>query len=211
MGFLLLFGILVMGYGLLVAKRMTALARSFRWQSLFLALFTFASARREGGIDLYIVAALILIIKVVLIPYFLFKIIKKINVGDNMGLFINPQLSVVFGLVFTYASWMFCRNFIPSGDPLQALSVTASFTLVFIGMFIMISRMKALTQTIGLLVIENGLFLLASSIAGGMPFFVEIAIFFDVFISVIILNIFMQRINKLFTHIDVHKLTQLRG
>ena len=75
----------------------------------------------------------------------------------------------------------------------------------------MISRMKAISQIIGLLVMENGLFLIASSISGGMPFFVEIAIFFDIFLCVIILEIFVYKINKLFTHIDVDKLTQLRG
>jgi len=58
---------------------------------------------------------------------------------------------------------------------------------------------------------ENGIFLFASAVTGGMPFFVEIAIFLDVFISVLIMGIFVYRINKLFTHIDVNKLSQLKG
>jgi hydrogenase-4 component E len=79
-----------------------------------------------------------------------------------------------------------------------------------IGLFIMIFRMKALSQVIGFLVMENGLFLVASAVSGGMPFFVEIAIFMDVFVSVVIFGIFIYRINKLFTHIDVSKLNTLR-
>jgi hydrogenase-4 component E len=75
----------------------------------------------------------------------------------------------------------------------------------------MIFRMKALAQVIGLLVMENGLFLAAAGVSGGMPFFVEIAIFFDVFLCVIILGMFIYRINSLFTHIDVDKLTKLKG
>jgi hydrogenase-4 component E len=75
----------------------------------------------------------------------------------------------------------------------------------------MIFHRKALTQIIGLLVMENGLFLAASAVSGGMPFFVEIAIFFDVFVCVIILGVFVYKINSLFTHIDVNKLTQLKG
>jgi len=75
----------------------------------------------------------------------------------------------------------------------------------------MMSRMSALAQIIGLLVMENGLFMLASTVSGGMPFFVEIAIFFDVFMSVLIMGIFVFRINKLFTHIDVNKLSRLKG
>jgi hydrogenase-4 component E len=75
----------------------------------------------------------------------------------------------------------------------------------------MVSRMKAFTQVVGILAMENGVFLFASAVSGGMPFFAEIAVFFDVFISVIIMGIFVFRINKLFTHIDVDKLTRLRG
>ncbi len=90
-------------------------------------------------------------------------------------------------------------------------AITVAFSVIFIGAFLMIFRMMALTQVIGLLVMENGIFLLASYISGGMPFFVEIAIFFDVFVSVVIMGLFVYRINKLFTHIDVSKLSRLRG
>jgi hydrogenase-4 component E len=71
--------------------------------------------------------------------------------------------------------------------------------------------MKAFTQVVGILVMENGIFLFASSVSGGMPFFAEIAIFFDVFISVVIMGIFVFRINSLFTHIDVNRLSRLKG
>jgi len=86
-----------------------------------------------------------------------------------------------------------------------------AFFIVLAGLFLMITRMSALAQIIGLLVMENGLFLLASTVSGGMPFFVEIAIFFDVFVSVVIMGLFVHRINKLFTHIDVNKLSRLKG
>ena len=91
------------------------------------------------------------------------------------------------------------------------MSFAVSLTIVLTGFFIMVFRMKAVSQIIGLLVMENGIFLLATSIAGGMPFFVEMAIFLDVLLSVIILNVFVYRINKMFTHIDAAKLNKLKG
>lgn len=75
----------------------------------------------------------------------------------------------------------------------------------------MISRLKALAQIIGILVMENGIFLLSSAFSGGMPFIVEMAIFLDVFVSVIILGLFVYRINELFTGIDVDQLSRLKG
>ena len=99
----------------------------------------------------------------------------------------------------------------PIADKMQSEAVIISLSVTLIGLFIMISRMKAISQIIGLLVMENGLFLIASSVSGGMPFFVEIAIFFDIFVCVIILGMFVHKINKVFTHIDVSKMQELKG
>ena len=194
-----------------IAKRITALVRGFAIQSFFLSLYTLVRAQIEHSMELYAVAGLLFLIKVIVIPYSLNNISRKIKVNDNLGLFMNTQLSLLLALGFTYGSWIFSKMIVPVQDAGMAVNLTASFTVVLTGLFIMVFRMKALSQTIGLLVMENGIFLLASSISGGMPFFVEIAIFMDVFISVIILNIFVYRINKLFTHVDVAKLTKLKG
>ncbi|MBU0630080.1 MAG: hypothetical protein KKC80_04080 [Candidatus Margulisbacteria bacterium] len=75
----------------------------------------------------------------------------------------------------------------------------------------MIFRLKALAQIIGLLVMENGIFLLGIALAGGLPFLVEIAVFLDVFISAMIMGVFVYRINRLFTGIDVSRLNRLKG
>ena len=91
------------------------------------------------------------------------------------------------------------------------LNFSISFLAVFTGFFLMVFRLKALAQIIGLLVMENGVFMLASSISGGMPFIVEIAVFFDLFVLVVVAGIFVYRIKGLFTHIDVSRLTRLKG
>ncbi|MFH0771617.1 MAG: hypothetical protein V1933_03255 [Candidatus Omnitrophota bacterium] len=208
---IILLGILISTYLMVIAKRMPALIRSFRYQSFFLFLITLVAAFSERHIDLYFVAGFIIILKVFAIPYFLQLTAKKINVDENLGLFMNSQLSLIFALMVTYCSWIFSRNIIVEQGDLRVVTVTVAFSVIGLGAFLMMFRMKALTQIIGLLVMENGIFLLASSVSGGMPFFVEIAIFFDVFVSVIIMGFFVYRINRLFTHIDVNKLSRLRG
>jgi hydrogenase-4 component E len=100
---------------------------------------------------------------------------------------------------------------IPLTDTAQVEAVIISLSVTLIGLFIMITRMKAVSQIMGLLIMENGLFLIASSVSGGMPFFVEIAIFFDIFVCVITLGMFVYKINKVFTHIDVDKMRELKG
>jgi hydrogenase-4 component E len=160
---------------------------------------------------LYIIAGLLFILKVVFIPQLLYRTIKKIKVSQELGLFINPQLSLLWALGFTYLSWVFAARLIGPYDTVKVIMLAVTFFIILTGMFLMISRMTALAQIIGLLVMENGIFLLAEIVSGGMPFFVEIAIFFDVFVSVLIMGFFIYRINKFFTHIDVNKLSRLKG
>lgn len=200
-----------MAFVLVIAKRITAFINGFRLQSLFLFLLTFSIAIAQNDLELYIVAALLFLLKVVMIPWFLKKIVNKIKVNESLGLFINPLLSLVAAIILTYLAYLFTGNVMLMQGNLQSYSFAVSLAVILIGIFLMIFRMKALTQIIGLLVIENGLFLAASVVPKGMPFFVEIAIFFDIFICVIILGVFVYKINRLFTHIDVSKLTDLKG
>jgi len=196
---------------MIIAKRTPALIRSFRYQSFCLFLMTIAIALEERQIGLYIVSGLLFAMKVCVIPHLLHRIIKRIQVNENLGLFINPQLSLLLALGFTYLSWIFSAQLIPAGSKTGVSVLAIAFFMVLAGIYLMIFRMTALAQIVGLLVMENGLFLLASAVSGGMPFFVEIAIFFDVFVSVVIMGFFVYRINRLFTHIDVNKLSRLKG
>ncbi len=207
----LLFILLALPYAMVVAKRMPALIAGFRYQSFLLFLITLIASVKEKSAGLFVVSGLLFFLKVIGIPYFLSRMVRRIKANENLGLFMNTQLSLVSALGMTYLSWGFVKFAFSTADAGHVLLLTVSFSVVLMGFFLMIFRMKALAQIIGLLIMENGLFLLASSIPGGMPFFVEIAIFFDVFISVIILGVFVYRINKLFTHIDVSKLSELKG
>lgn len=205
----ILFGILAGTYLMAIAKRVPSLVRSFGIQSLFLGAFVFLSGLREHHAELFLVAVLLFAVKVIAIPYSIRRIMDKINVDQNAGMFLNSQLSLLVVMLLTLGSWQFGRMLVQGNFEVFRLAV--SFSVILTGGFIMIFRMKALSQMLGILVMENGVFLLGACVTGGMPFFVEIAIFLDVFISVLILNVFIYRINRMFTHIDVDKLNSLRG
>lgn len=205
----ILFAILTGTYMMAIAKRLTSLVRSFSLQSLFLSLFVLFTALEERHAEFFAVAGLLFIIKVIVIPLALRRVMEKINVNQAIGMFLNSQVSLLAMIVLTVLCWNLGR--ILSHGPEEAAGMAVSFSVISAGLFIMIFRAKALAQVTGILVMENGVFLLGASVAGGMPFFVEIAIFLDVLISVLILNVFVYRINRMFTHIDVNKLTSLKG
>ncbi|MDD5423212.1 MAG: hypothetical protein PHT32_07335 [Candidatus Omnitrophica bacterium] len=207
----ILSGFLIVTFLLVTAKRITALIRTFRIQSVFLFLYTFYMAYNQNHLELFVVCGLVFALKAVVIPFVLLRIMRRIKAEEDLGLLVNPQISLVIALIFAYLSYLFAHNAMSLGNSPESAAFVVSITTLCVGFFIMVSRMKAFGQIIGLLVMENGIFLAAAAIAGGMPFFVEIALFFDVFVFVIILEIFIYKVNRLFTHIDTSKMKSLKG
>lgn len=211
MVWILLFAILLVTAETALASRFPALLRDFRYQSLCLALLTLLAAYHENSMALYIVAVLLFILKVLLIPYLFSVLIKRIGSSENLGLFLNTQVSLLFIIFLGLISWYFASSIISTPNYLEQLTLGSACFVMLAGIFLMITRIKALAQVIGLLMTENGVFLAATVIPGGMPFFVEIALFFDILVSVMILGVFIYRINAIFTHIDISKLSGLKG
>ena len=123
-----LLGMMMFAYSMVITRRVTALIRSFRLQSLFLALVTFAFAYREKSIEVCIVAGLLVVIKVVGIPYYLTRLLKGIKIDEPLGLFMNPLLSLVMAIIFTFVSSLFGAMLLRHQDPLILVSLIAAMT-----------------------------------------------------------------------------------
>jgi hydrogenase-4 component E len=90
-------------------------------------------------------------------------------------------------------------------------TLAIAIALFLIGFFMMVNRRKALTQVLGLLSMENGIFLAGISLTYGVPLVIELGIFFDVLVAVMVLGILVYRIGGTFDSMDVSKLRRLRG
>ncbi len=211
MELLISLGLLVTAFAMVFSKRVSALVGNFRLQSLLLCALTFLEGAAGLHADLLIISAIILALKVVIIPMMLLRIASEIKINENLGFFISPELSLVASLALAYPAWLLSGALFEGQGTMVRIFSSTSFLMMSLGLFVMIFRMKAIAQIVGLLAIENGIFLLASLVGGGMPFLVEMAIFFDVLVGVVILGIFVYRINRLFVSIDVSKLNRLKG
>ena len=91
-------------------------------------------------------------------------------------------------------------------------TLSIAMTLVLTGFFLMFNRRKAITQVLALLTVENGVMLAAVALTTyGMPLVVELGIFFDVVVAVMVLGILVYRIRESFDSMDTSKLNQLKG
>ncbi|NJD75951.1 MAG: hydrogenase [Candidatus Methanoperedens sp.] len=202
--------ILVSTFMILGSTRLYSCVRAFGMQSFLLACVAGIVAFSTGKTDIYIVAFLTLAIKAALIPYIFIYIIREIKVKREIDLYVNISPSLIIGGILVVISYYLIRS-INLITELSSFALSASMSLVSIGLFIMISRKKAIMQMLGILIMENGLFLGAISLTYGMPLLVELGIFFDVLIGVLIMGILIFRINRTFETIDTDMLKTLIG
>jgi len=195
---------------LAVARRISTSVILFSLQSAIVAAEVLATAFQEKLPEVYIVGALVLVIKVIAIPWTFFILVRRLKTVRDVKASTTPAQSVFIAAALIYLSYAAVHSY--GGDvhvPDDALA--AAVSLILAGAFLMISRKKALMQVLGLLVLENGIFLAALLTTFGMPLVIEIGIFFDILMGLLLMGIFIFRISDTFEHLDVSKLRRLRG
>jgi hydrogenase-4 component E len=155
---------------------------------------------------------LTLIVKVMLVPILFERLVKRVEIQEEIAPIINVPISVVIAGGLTLVGYVVAESFYRPEEPgLGHNALAVAISLFLIGFFTMINRRKALTQVLALLSLENGLFLAAISLTYGMPLIVELGVFFDVLVAAMVLGILVFRIRESFDSMDVSRLRRLRG
>lgn len=194
----------------MASVRMQPLIRLFVLQSISLAAFEFTVAYYQNEPQIYIMAAMTFGIKVLVIPKMLQYIISHIKVEDEMSLSIGIPGSMLLSAALILFSYFVSEPLVITLDTAERNSLVLSFSIILIGILMMATRHNAISEVVGLLMTENGLFLGAIALSNGMPFIVELGAFFDVLMALIIIGIFAFRINKSFDSLDTTLLRRLK-
>lgn len=192
------------------SNRMYSLVNIYALQSFTLGILAVAVAYFTGSDHIYIVAVLAIIIKSAVIPRILVYVMDRIKVDREVELLVNIPASLLISGSLAILAYFITEPLIAHGSAITRNCLAISIAVMLIGLFTMISRRKAITQIIGLMIMENGLFLAAISTTYGMPMIVEIGIFFDILVGVLIMGIFAFRINRTFETMDTGFLRRLR-
>jgi len=190
--------------------------RIFGLQSFLLAAIAGTIAIFNRAPHIFIAAILTLLVKAILVPILLERLVNRIEIRQEIEPFLNVPLSVVISGGLTLVGYLVAESFYHPDETTGAASLghntlAVAISLFLIGFFMMINRRKALTQVLALLSLENGLFLAAISLTYGMPLIVELGVFFDVLVAVLVLGILVYRIRESFESMDVSKMRRLRG
>lgn len=187
--------------------RITNLRRAVRYvtlQSALLAAFCIVLAMyKNAGEHIYIAGMLTFIVKVLIIPYGLFKLVAETDENDRISTrkLNYSSLACVAVLILAYQMpGLINKQIVP-----------ASIFLIFTGLVIIVARNQAIMQIVGLITVENGIYMLGVSITSGLPLIIELGIFLDVLIAVVVLVILTKRMRLAVKTSDTSVLRKLRG
>ena len=202
---------LVLQLLLVVQNMLLTNIRLFALQSLMLAAIAAIVAYSHNAFHVYVVAILTIVGKVLFLPWLLNRLVRRINIVQELEPLLNAPTSMLICGGLTLLSYIVVRPF-TTLEKLGNNTLAIAITLLLTGFFLMFNRRKAITQVLALLTVENGVMLAAVALTTyGMPLVVELGIFFDVMVAVMVLGILVYRIRESFDSMDTSKLNQLKG
>jgi hydrogenase-4 component E len=208
---LLAAGMLVIQLLMVVQGMLLTNIRLFALQSLMLAAIAAIIAFFHSATHVYWVAGLTVVGKVIFLPWLLNRQVRRMQIEQEIAPMLNSSASMLLCGGFTLLGYVVARPF-TSLERLGNNTLGVAITLLLTGFFLMFNRRKAITQVLALLTVENGVMLAAVALTTyGMPLVVELGIFFDVMVAVMVLGLLVYRIRETFSSMDVSKLSQLKG
>src|SRR5579863_8842703 len=202
--------LLLLSFAMLAQRRVVTLVNLLAIQGVLLFVATLLLAWRTGERHLYLSAGLTLALKVVLLPWILHRLIRRLGVYWDTEPLLNVSGTMLVGLLVVVFAFGLAQ-------PIAALASTATrnaigiaVAVILLSFVTMITRRKAMSQVVGFLSMENGLFFGAMSATYGMPMIVELGVALDVLVAVLVLGIFFFQIREQFDSLDLHNLESLR-
>jgi hydrogenase-4 component E len=206
---LLLVGVLLLNLFMLGTSRIRALIQAAALQGVVLAGIPLLIAGHAGW-NAALIAIATVVLKGAVIPGMLRRALREAQIKREVEPLIGFVPTLLLGAVGTLLSIAFASGLPLEPQHRELLIVPASFSTVFTGFLLLTTRIKAITQAIGYLVLENGIFIFGMLLVEAMPFLVEIGVLLDLFVGVFVVSIIIHHINREFASLDTRRLTSLK-
>lgn len=201
---------LLLAFGMLAQRRILTLIHLFAMQGAVLTANTFVVAFSSAQTHLYYSAVLTLVLKVIVLPWILHRLIDRLNIRWDVETLINIPTIMLVGIVLVILAFNLALPISELAGTVNRSTLGIAMAAVLLAMLMMITRRKAVPQVIGFLAMENGLFFAATSATYGMPMIVELGIALDVLVGTFIFGIFFFQIRETFDSLDIHHLEKLK-
>jgi hydrogenase-4 component E len=200
--------VILVNFFALGSSRLTACIHAVALQGAVLALLPLATHGLSGHALLLAGGALTL--KGVLIPWLLLRAIREVRIRREMEPLIGFVPTLLLGALATAGAFIFA-DLLPLIEAHQGgLFIPTSLATLFTGFLLLISRRKAITQVVGYLILENGIFIFGILLAEAMPLMVEAGVLLDLLVAVFVMGIVLDQINREFSTLDTEQLSALK-
>lgn len=198
-------------FAMIAQRRILRVIHLFTFQGVVLFTSTVVVALLTGQSHLYYSAALTLLVKVLLIPILLHRLIDRLNVRWDTETLINIPTTMLIGIVLVVFAFNMALPISQLSTSIARGTLGIALACFLLSFMMMITRAKAVPQVIGFLSMENSLFFAATAATtSGMPMIVELGIAFDVLAGIFILGVFMFQIREQFDSLDIRHLEKLK-
>jgi len=201
--------VLFSSFALLAQTRVVSIVQAFAWQGALVAITTALVAYDLGLHHLYISAILTLVLKAGFIPWLLLRLIRQMGLDREVHTVEHPVVTMMIATALVIFCYYVAQPIEQMTSTITRNTIAISMAVVLLGMLMLVSRNKAVSQVVGFMSLENGLFFAAVSATHGMPMVVELGIAFDVLIAAVIFGVFFFHIRDSFDSLDVSQLSHL--
>jgi len=203
--------IVLTNFMLLSSSRLAACIRAVALQGITIGLLMALGHRDELSYRVVLLISAAVGVKGIAFPLLLRRTLRDINVRREIEPYVGYPLSILAGVAGLMLSiWLGSRLELPV-PAASSLAIPVAFSTMLTGFFLIISRRKALTQVIGYLAAENGIFVFGVSAVEAGSTWVELGILLDFLVAVFVMGIAMHHINREFESIDVDRFSSLKG
>jgi hydrogenase-4 component E len=202
--------LLLISFAMLSQRRIVGLVTLFAWQGATLAASTALVGWATGQPHLYTSAILTLALKVIAMPWFFFRLVRRLDVNRDVESVLNIPTTMLIGIVLVIFAFNLALPISQMAGTVTRSTLGIAMACVLLAFLMMITRKKAMTQVIGFLSMENALFFAATSATYGMPLVVEMGVALDVLVGVFVLGIFFFHIRETFDSLDLKHMERLK-
>ena len=200
---------LLIAFAMLAQRRIVSLVNLLAAQGAVLAAATLLLAWRTGQGHLYVSGVLTLALKVAFLPWLLHRLIDRLEVRFDAEPALNVSGNLLAGLLVVVFAFGLAQPITHLASTAMRNAIGIALGVVLLAFLTMITRRKAISQVIGFLSMENGLFFGAMSATYGMPMVVELGVALDVLVAMLVLGVFFFQIREQFDSLDLHHLESL--
>ena len=205
----LLVAVLLLNLFALGTSRIRALINAAGLQGIALGVMPLLAHNHVKPLTCLIAIATV-VLKGAIIPQMLFKALRDAQIKREVEPLIGFMPSMLLGALGTAAAIGLASRLPLPPAQAQTLIVPAAFSTVFSGFLLLTSRIKAITQAIGYLVLENGIFIFGLLLLDALPFLVELGVLLDLFVAIFVISIIIHQINRAFASLDTRRLSALK-